>query len=52
VFVFSNEGREEVLAEMKSMQEMGTTYYSASGDLYKLAGVLRAADIYWNPLKQ
>jgi hypothetical protein len=49
---FSNEGREEVIAEMKAMKEMGTTFYAESGDLHKLAGVLRAADIYWNPLKK
>ncbi len=52
MFFVSNEGRDEVLTEMKTMEEMGTTFYSESGDLYKLAGVLRAADIYWNPLKK
>jgi len=37
---------------MESMAEMGEQFYAESGDLFKLVGVLRAADIYWNPDKR
>jgi hypothetical protein len=34
------------------MAEMGQEYYQESGNLLKLAGVLRAADVFWNPDKR
>jgi hypothetical protein len=34
------------------MTEMGEQFYTESGDLFKLVGVLRATDIYWNPAKR
>jgi hypothetical protein len=34
------------------MIEMGQEFYAESGDLYKMVGILRAADIYWNPAKR
>jgi hypothetical protein len=34
------------------MAEMGKQFYKESGELFKLAGVLRAADILWNPEKR
>jgi hypothetical protein len=42
----------ESIRELESMTEMGQEFYAESGDLYKLVGVLRAADIYWNPEKR
>jgi hypothetical protein len=37
---------------MDSMAEVGNQFYQESGELYKLVGVLRAADIFWNPEKR
>jgi hypothetical protein len=42
----------EVTREMDSMAEMGQEFYQESGNLLKLAGVLRAADVFWNPNKR
>jgi hypothetical protein len=42
----------ESIREMDSMAEMGDEFYQQSGVLYKLVGVLRAADIFWNPEKR
>jgi hypothetical protein len=50
--MFRVESREEVLQELRSMAEMGSNFYSSSGDLHRLAGVLRAADIFWNTSKK
>jgi hypothetical protein len=41
----------ESIRELESMIEMGQEFYAESGDLYKMVGILRAADIYWNPAK-
>lgn len=41
----------EVREEMDSCKEMGEQFHQESGDLMKLVGVLRAADILWNPAK-
>ncbi len=40
------------IRELESMIEMGQDIYTESGDLYKIVGILRAADIYWNPAKR
>jgi hypothetical protein len=40
------------IKEMDSMAEMADEFYRESGVLYKLVGVLRAADIFWNPGKR
>jgi hypothetical protein len=37
---------------MEQMAEMGEMYYQESGAVFKLAGVLRAADIFWNSEKR
>jgi hypothetical protein len=42
----------EVQEEMDSCKEMGEQFHQESGDLMKLVGVLRAADILWNPAKK
>jgi hypothetical protein len=47
-----NEGREECLKELSTMEKEGETFYAASGEVLKLSGVLRAADIFWNPQKK
>jgi hypothetical protein len=39
----------ESIREMDSVAEMGDEFYREYGDLYKLVGVLRTADIFWNP---
>ena len=43
------EGRADVIRELDDSAVEGETYYSESGELYKLVGVLRAADMFWNP---
>ena len=42
----------EVDAEMQSFKEMGEQFHQESGQLMRLVGVLRAADILWNPKKE
>jgi hypothetical protein len=37
---------------MEEFEELGATLYAESGQLYKLIGVLRAADMFWNPDKK
>ena len=45
-----HQGRADVVKELSEWSADCDTYYSAhSGDLYKLVGVLRAADMFWNP---
>jgi hypothetical protein len=51
-YFFRHEDRYECIQEMKEMEDMGTTFYKESGNLFKLAGVLRAADIFWNVEKR
>jgi len=43
------EGRKDVIEELDETIKMCDTFYSASGVLFKLVGVLRAADIFWSP---
>jgi hypothetical protein len=42
----------ECVKEMDKMAEAGEMFHQESGILYKLAGVLRAADIFWNTEKR
>jgi hypothetical protein len=51
-FLFRHEDSGECCREMDNMAEMGDMYYQESGNLFKLAGVFRAADIFWNPEKR
>jgi hypothetical protein len=45
-----SEGRADVVKELDEWCTDCDTYYAAeSGQLYKLVGVLRAADMFWNP---
>ena len=37
---------------MEEANRKAETYFAESGDTYKWVGVLRAADIYWNPEKK
>jgi hypothetical protein len=37
---------------MQKMEDLGTAFYKESGNLFKLVGVLRAADIFWNADKK
>jgi hypothetical protein len=37
---------------MKEFSERGSMLYSSSGDFYRLIGVLRAADMFWNEEKK
>jgi len=37
---------------MEAMKELGEQYYTESGDLMKLVGILCATDIHWNPAKR
>jgi hypothetical protein len=43
-------GRQDVLAEMHKCSELALTYTN-SGDIYKLVGILRGCDVYWNKEK-
>ena len=43
------EDNADCIAELESTKEMAAQFCANSGDLFKLVGVLRAADIYWNP---
>lgn len=43
-----SEGRVAVLKELEESAMKGDTLYSEAGSLFKLIGVLRAADIFWN----
>jgi hypothetical protein len=51
-FIFRDVDSFESVREMDSMAERGEQFYKESGELFKLAGVLRAADILWNPEKR
>ena len=46
------EGPAAVFREMEEANRKAETYFAESGDAYKWVGVLRAADIYWNPEKK
>ncbi len=37
---------------MDAMAEIGNKFYQESGELLKLVGVMRAADVFWNPEKR
>jgi len=50
--LFRDEDDASSIRELDSMIEMGQEFYAESGELYRLVGVLRAADIYWNPEKR
>ena len=43
------EGKADVIQVLDDSEIEGETFYSESGELYKLVGVLRAADTFWNP---
>lgn len=43
-----SEGQEAVIKELDDACKIRDTFYSESGDLFKLIGVLRADDIFWN----
>lgn len=43
-----NEEQDVVIRELDEMKEMGETYYPQSVEQFRMAGVLRAADIFWN----
>jgi CobQ-like glutamine amidotransferase family enzyme len=45
---FRDSGRKDVIGELQSCQDLGKTYYTASGDVFKNVGILRAKDVYWN----
>jgi len=38
-----------VFQEMEEAKRKAEIYYKDAGDSYKWVGVLRAADIFWNP---
>jgi hypothetical protein len=42
----------ESIREMDSMAQRGDQFYHESGELFKLVGILRAADVFWNPDKR
>jgi len=46
-----SEGQEAVIKELDDACKINATFYPDSGDLFKLIGVMRAADIFWNPDK-
>jgi hypothetical protein len=43
------EGRADVLKELDDYARDCATFYSESGSLYQMIGILRGADIFWNP---
>jgi hypothetical protein len=51
-YIFRNEDSGASVKEMDDMAETGEKYYQESGTVFKLAGVLRAADIFWNTEKR
>jgi hypothetical protein len=51
-YLLRDEDDAESIRELESMIEMGQEFYAESGNLYKMVGILRAADIYWNPAKR
>jgi hypothetical protein len=50
--LFRFEDRADCIKELDRMAEMGEQFYQESGTLFKLLGVLRAADMFWNPDKR
>lgn len=46
--LFRDNGREDVVTELRDTAKDARTYYVDSGDLYKHVGVLRAFDIFWS----
>ena len=42
-----HQGRADVVKELNEWSADCDTYYS--GEVYKLVGILRAADMFWNP---
>jgi len=42
----------DAVREMTEMTEKGAAFYIESGVVHKLVGILRAADIFWNPAKK
>jgi hypothetical protein len=51
-YLSRHEDSGECIRELESLTEMGEQFYAESGDIFKLVGVLRATDIYWNPAKR
>jgi hypothetical protein len=46
--VFRNTISEEVHEEIENFVQQAKTYYTCSGEIPRLVGVMRAADIFWN----
>ena len=50
--MFRHLDKAESVEELDSMAQTGAQFYKESGNLLKLAGVLRATEILWNTEKR
>jgi len=48
LYIFRHEGQGTVIEELDNMGNMGEIFHPLSVSQYKMAGVFRAADIFWN----